>query len=91
MKALRPSANSSLEGSFFDVSQMSESDLTQDEINLVTGIDDLFYPKNRLDLSPAGLKKISIAPKGPGKRSGDTLLCLFDPAENRFYIYEGRA
>ena len=88
MKALRPSANSSLEGSFFDVSQMSESDLTQDEINLVTGIDDLFHPKNRLDLSRAG--KIETVFR-PGKRSGDTLLCLFDPAENRFYIYEGRA
>lgn len=90
LTVLRPSKNAQLEGSFFDVSQMSSTDLTQDELELVTDVNSLFQPKNHLDTQHSGLKKRLVALTGGEASYSDKLLSIYDEEVNQFYIYEWR-
>ena len=71
-----------LEGTFFDVSQMSDSQLTSDQIELVSAVTGEFRPENNLAVPQPGLWRTEKSV------DDNRLLCLFDSASNRFYIYE---
>lgn len=71
-----------LEGTFFDVRQMSAAELTSDQIVLVSAVTREFQPENNLTVPQLGLRQTERI------RDNNRFLCLFDPVLNRFYIYE---
>lgn len=88
LTVFKPSKGAPLEGSFFDLDQMSSADLTPDELELVAAANSLFQPENYLNTQQSGLKKRVAIPSDEKARYSNTLLCVFDGEANRFYAYE---
>lgn len=72
----------SVEGTFFDLGHMSSEALTQEESALVDFGNKTFGPENRL--SPPNPQLL----KADRQRYEDRLLSVYEPASNRFYVFE---
>ncbi len=72
----------SVEGTLFDLGHMSSEALTQEESALVDFGNKTFGPENRL--SPPNPQLL----KADRQRYEDRLLSVYEPASNRFYVFE---
>lgn len=72
----------SVEGTLFDLGHMSSEALTQEESALVDLVNKTFGPENRL--SPPNPQLL----KADRQRYEDRLLSVYEPASNRFYVFE---
>jgi hypothetical protein len=77
-----PDRDADLTKTLFDPRWMSPAALTSDQVVLVAQVTEALQPENYLLLPQPGLRKAEVV------RDEGVLLCLFDEAGGRFYVYE---
>jgi hypothetical protein len=77
-----PDRDADLTKTLFDPRWMSPAALTSDQVVLVAEVTEALQPENYLLLPQPGLRKAEVV------RDDGVLLCLFDEAGGRFYVYE---
>lgn len=74
-----------LADTFFDVSRMSDAELTDEQVELVTAATAALDPENALEVPRPGLRHAELV---RGSQRENTLLSLHDESTRRFYVYE---
>ena len=90
LTVLQPTRDARLEGGFLDPVEMAGTALTAEESEFVESVNTSLSPQPLLSPHATVKKSILTQPSDRYPAARETLLSLYDPATNRFFLYEER-